>query len=168
MSRARVYLCGPMAGLSLRGADSWRRRLEELLSPLDFECISPLRGKFDLVYPLDAIPGQASALENLPAISRAQGILGRDRWDVSRADVIFANFLGAERVSIGSCFELAWADALRLPTIVLVEPGSAHDHVFITHPATYVVSTQEEGISCLKIMFAAPERTIKGSPGFGH
>jgi hypothetical protein len=34
----------------------------------------------------------------------------RDRFDATRCDVLLVNLLGAERVSIGTMMEVAWAD----------------------------------------------------------
>lgn len=151
---ARVYLCGPMTGLSVKSANEWRVAARAHLPPPDFELISPLRGKTGIDYGTSGIPCVGKALEAYPALSQAPGIFGRDRFDVQRSDVLLANFLGAPRVSIGSCFELAWASLLQKPYILVMEPeGNPHDHVFVTQTATYRVASLEEGCALIKTMF---------------
>lgn len=151
---ARIYLCGPMTGLSLSRAGSWRLTARELLPPPNFECVSPMRGKEVMQYGVGGIPCEESVLDQFPAISSPSGIVGRDRWDVMRADALLANFLGADRVSIGSCFELAWANLLHKPVAVVMEDrANPHDHTFVTRTATYRCSTLEEAAQCLKTMF---------------
>lgn len=137
----KVYLAGPMTGLTLEEAEGWRKRAAEVLEaprgPLGylaafFTCFSPLRGKEFLRYAgemTSAGPAKAGG---------DRGIYRRDKWDVERADVVLANFTGARTVSIGTMFELAWAAQAGKYIVVVMEPGNLHDHAFVRQAASAV------------------------------
>ena len=56
----------------------------------------------------------------------------RDRFDATRCDLLFVNLLGAKETSIGTVMEIAWADLLRKPIVLAIEPeGNIHDHGMI-------------------------------------
>ena len=48
-----------------------------------------------------------------------------------RCDLLFVNFLNAEKPSLGSVMEIAWADALHKPIILAMESGNVHEHAMI-------------------------------------
>jgi hypothetical protein len=80
---------------------------------------------------------QAHSIElELERLKHGRAVTQRNRFDVQRADLILANFLGANgppaRVSIGSVGELFWADAYRKPIVLVRErAGNVHDHSMI-------------------------------------
>lgn len=140
----RVYLAGPIAGLSYQEATGWRNRVANQLIEFGIESLSPLRYK--------------SFLSNEKAIAdhydthvlaTTKAIYTRDRWDVARSDIIFVNFLGAEKVSIGTVMEIAWADMLNKPIIIAMEEGNVHQHAMVVESAGYIVPTIEEGIDAI-------------------
>lgn len=152
-----VYLAGPITGLSFEGCTDWR---EYAIKDLDREGItglSPMRAK-------EYLSGESAvgdSYENT-VLSSSRGIITRDRWDTTRCDVILANFLGAERVSIGTVMEIAWADLSRIPIIVVMEPPqpgaigttpsprNVHDHSMIREATGFRVETLEEGLNVAK------------------
>src|SRR4051812_12682585 len=104
-----VYLAGPITGLSFDNAVNWR---EEFIAKLPSEIVglSPLRGKDYL----EGEPSIAACYENAGLVlSCERGITTRDYNDVKRSDVIVVNLLGAQKVSIGTVMEIAWAKALQ-------------------------------------------------------
>lgn len=122
-----VYLCGPMTGETYDHATSWRIFIERALTCRGIGSIDPLRGKAFLE--VEGVLGNTNGKHPLES---AAGIVTRDHWDVSRCDILLVNFLGAKIVSIGSCFEIAWAYERRIPiVIVMEEQGNVHDHCFI-------------------------------------
>ena len=144
MHTYKVYLAGPITGLSFDGASNWR---EAVISSLPSHIIglSPLRGKEYLE--------KETALKDsydMHALSTKKAIVTRDRFDATRCDVLFVNLLGAKTVSIGTVMEIAWADAHRIPIIVVMEEGNIHTHGMLTEVAGYVVNTLAEGIFILK------------------
>ena len=125
-----VYLCGPITGCDINGHTAWRKYVAEQLKERSdgrIECLSPMRHPeiniYRKTYRID---------ESDPIVLNCQRqIHYRDRLDVKRSDLVFANFLGAtENVSIGSIGELFWADAWDIPSIFTIEDhGNCHDHV---------------------------------------
>jgi hypothetical protein len=145
----KVYLCGPMTGETYDHATSWRIFVERALTCRDIETISPLRGKAFLE--VDGVLGNTNDQSPLEG---AAGIVTRDYWDVSRCDVLLVNFLGAKIVSIGSCFEIAWAYQRRIPIIIAMEEsGNVHDHCFIDIcSGGFRVSSLDEAIELIERM----------------
>ncbi len=153
----RVYLAGPITGLSFEGCTDWREYAIKELSTVGITGLSPLRAT-------DYLQGESiieDSYENT-ALSSSRGIITRDRWDTTRCDVILVNFLGAARVSIGTIMELAWADLSRIPSIVVMEPsqfeatgttpsvGNVHEHAMIREATGFRVETLEEGLNIAK------------------
>jgi nucleoside 2-deoxyribosyltransferase len=81
----------------------------------------------------------------------ANGVVGRDRFDIERSDLVFANFLGAQHPSVGTVFELGWADILRIPVLVVMErEGNPHDHPMITQTAAFRVDNLPDAIQVVR------------------
>lgn len=163
----RVYLAGPIAGLTYADATyGWRSKVISALhdyhscsAPNDgtlhcmmavnIHCYSPMRGKVFLKNTPDRILGK-QGYEAHP-MSSQQGIIGRDREDVFKADLIFMNVQGAKAVSIGTTIEMGWADAYRKPVVLVTDKeGNPHDHMFFKGLATYVCYDLEQAIECAK------------------
>jgi len=125
----KVYLSGPISGHSYGEATGWRETLAGLLVPHGFECLDPMRGKAILTQKRKLDP---QGYKDYPA-STVKAIYARDRWDVLRCDIMAVYLLEAEDiVSIGTCFEVAWASLLHKPMVGCWGDRSAHDHGFIT------------------------------------
>lgn len=152
-----VYLAGPITGLSYEGCTDWREYAIKSLQHAGITGLSPMRAK-DYLQSENIV---GDSYENT-VLSCSRGITTRDRWDTTRCDVVLANFLGAERVSIGTVMELAWADAARTPIIVVMEPtveandglkpsvGNVHEHSMIREVTGFRVETLEEGLNVAK------------------
>lgn len=160
MSTKRVYLAGPIAGLTYEEATlSWRERVAKSLdgnflsddcaTNVSIQTYSPMRGKIFLKGTGEKIGKQG--YDEHP-MSMMQGIIGRDRNDVMNADLVFMNVHGAEKVSIGTTVELGWADAFRKPVVLILDKGGVHDHAFYKGLATYVCDDIEQGIQCAKAL----------------
>ncbi len=123
----KVYLCGPMTGETYDRATDWRNIVSDRLKIFGIETIDPLRGKAFLE--VDGVLGNTNGRSPLES---AAGIVTRDHWDCSRCDVLLVNLFGAIIVSIGSCFEIAWAYERKIPIIIVMEEsGNIHEHCFI-------------------------------------
>lgn len=135
-----VYLCGPISGQSYSEATDWRtyvaEKLHESIQPL-----SPMRHK-DYLSHETSIGDQYD--EHIMSTQRA--ITARDRFDTFRADILISNFLDAKKASIGSVIELGWADAKRIPIIVVMEEGNIHDHAMVRELASWIVPTLDEAV----------------------
>jgi hypothetical protein len=79
-------------------------------------------------------------------------IVKRDFWMVNQADVLYTNFIDTDRVSIGSCCEIAWAYASSVPKLIVVamQNKNIHEHAFIKNMATHVFPSHEDAMSYLE------------------
>ncbi len=137
----KVYLAGPITGLSWGEATDWRAGVAEELAKFGLEGYSPLRGKDYLNREKDIAPWY-----NDRPMSTPKGLVTRDRFDVVSSNVIIANFLTADRISIGTCMEIAWADAERIPIISVMEEDNVHIHPFIMELSGYIVPDLDEAV----------------------
>ncbi len=123
-----VYLSGPITGCSENQAAHWRMHVRVRLGP-GLVTIDPMRDAVDFSILSEHHMDDAARLRSL---LHGREILERNRFDIARCDVLLANFLGAQRISIGSVGELFWADAFRKPVIVVREAHhNLHDHGLI-------------------------------------
>ncbi len=142
----RVYLAGPITGLSYSGCTDWREFAKEDLRKAGIVGVSPMRAKEYLAKEKSV----ADSYEN-QVLSCSRGITTRDRFDTTTSDILFANFLGAKAVSIGTVIECSWADLLRIPIIgILEKEGNPHDHAMLREMIGFRVETLEEGLSVAK------------------
>lgn len=131
----RVYLCGPIAGLtSVQAKGGWRAELSYLLSP-DIFPVSPMRAEPE--HESGLISGRPEAYMNDPMLTAA-AITHRDRLDVMRCDLVVADLRG-QLVSKGSMIELGWADAYRKPIVAILTPEDCHWHVMVNTIVSAIV-----------------------------
>jgi len=158
MSKPSIYLAGPITGLSYGKITEWRNDVTKAFAP-DIECFSPLRGK-------DYLAQETSTKDqyNEYIMSSQRGILARDHYDATKRDLLFVNLLHAQRVSIGTVMEIAWAHEARVPIILCMkatvetegvhgdieEIKNPHDHSMIREACPLRVETIEEGIHVAK------------------
>jgi nucleoside 2-deoxyribosyltransferase len=118
-----IYLAGPITGQSYNNArHGWRKTFVDILKARDathIHCFSPMREK-EFLEKDQCIGGDAD-YESLHGFGTPQGILTRDHNDVRNCDVMIGCFLGAERVSIGTCVEFGFAHSYRKPLIMVME-----------------------------------------------
>ena len=152
-----VYLAGPITGESYAGCTDWREAARKELAP-HIAGLSPMRAKDYLEN-----EGMVGHAYEDTALSSARGIMTRDFFDVRNCDVLLANLLGAERVSIGTVMEIAWAHAFRTPVVLVIEPAvlehfqqlpptdaNVHEHAMIREAAGFRVETLAEGLEVCK------------------
>ena len=162
----KIYLAGPMAGISKQSADSWRDYVAARLDgvhempsgpSVEILCWNPTRGE-----DTDSSAKFSAVATNTSPCNSTQGILGRDRNDVMTADLVFMNVTGAKRVSIGTTVELGWADAYRKPLILVMEKsGNIHEHLFFDGLCTYRVDNLDAGIDCARHILMPRLPTVK-------
>ena len=143
MSKPKVYLGGIISGLSFGNANNWREEAYKKLHIHGIAAASPLRGKNHLK---DTTVLHKQGYEG-NVMSTARGITTRDRWDVMTCDLMIMNLLGAETGSIGCSMEIAWADILRKPVILVMEAeNNPHEHAMLLQCISYRVETLEEAV----------------------
>lgn len=135
-----LYLAGPITGVSYGASTDWRKYVAEKL-PKYIQGVSPMRGKKYL----NKEKSVKDCYENRPLSSR-KGITTRDRFDVMRCDMLFVNLEGAEKVSIGTVMEIAWADMLRKPIVIVMSKNNVHYHSMVRESAGFIVSSLDKAI----------------------
>jgi len=141
-----VYLCGPITGLSRRQATGWRRHVAELLAG-EAEIIDPTRDLPDLIRRSEMPATLAAKAERLLHGKRT---VARDWFDIQRADLVFACFVGAKSVSIGAVGEIFWADALGKPVVIVREEDNVHNHDMLNEIAGWVFNNLGDAIEQVK------------------
>lgn len=159
----KIYLAGPIAGITFDDATEWRDSVSKLLNTSTTKCFSPLRGK-------EYLKG-SGVLSNGTydgTMTSQKGIMGRDYFDCTTATLVIFNLLDTKRVSIGTMMELAWCYQKQIPTIVIMEEqGNLHDHVMVREAITYRVKTIDEAIVTAKILLneQLPKSRLSGLSG---
>ena len=144
-----VYLAGPIAGLNYAGAVNWRAAAIADLAAVGIKGLSPMRAKEYLrdvrEFSADC---QSEGIVNI--LSTPRSVMTRDRFDATRCDMMLVNFLGAQRVSIGTCMEVAWADLKRIPIVCVMEAGNVHEHAMIDQALGWRVDSLVEALHLIK------------------
>jgi nucleoside 2-deoxyribosyltransferase len=139
MRSPSLYLAGPISGCTFDGCTTWRNEFRKLMPP-EVECLSPMRDK-------EYLSAEQIIEHDYPdtVMSCQRGIMTRDYFDCTHATAIIADLRGAERVSIGTVMEIAWAFAHRVPVIAILEPqGNLHDHPMIREAIGFRVADEQQ------------------------
>ena len=102
-----VYLAGPITGLTYGETTNWRKVATKDFKPYGIDAYSPMRNKDYLDNGEVIAPVQTRDLSKILSTNKA--IVTRDYDDVSGCDVVLVNLLGAQKVTIGTVAEMAWA-----------------------------------------------------------
>jgi len=128
-----IYLAGPISGMTEEEAYGWRYRVRDFLAgkhkvfipdKVDF-VTGTGDGDHSYLWEKDQDAGKKAALV--------------DYMRVEWADVLFVNFTGARKVSIGTIMEIGWAKVMGKIIIVVMERGNVHDHSFVHWAAHSIV-----------------------------
>lgn len=147
MSSPKTYLAGPIANLTYDEAQDWRDEAEAALSKHAISTFSPLRGK---EYLKDK--GKLTAGTYDGTYASAKGIMRRDHYDCTTADCVLVYLNGAEKVSIGTVMECAWAYDRQIPVVAVMEKDSIHNHVMLEESFTYRFDNLEDAVDCIAIL----------------
>jgi nucleoside 2-deoxyribosyltransferase len=144
----KIYLAGPMSGLTWRQAAERRSPYYTLFEGDEVWLLDPLRGKTPTN--LDEMVSPTAGLQSMTA----RQIFERDLRDVRTADVVLVDFRGAKCVSIGTVWEMAVAHERRTPIIVVDGPdplrGYPHRHLFIDEGTTMWTSSPSNAVAWIK------------------
>ena len=144
----RVYMVGGIQGMTYDECVKWRVNVGKVLEAYGIEALSPMRGK---AYLQREVSIKDSYEQH--KMSTKAAIFARDKWDCLRADFILCNLLKASAVSIGSMFELAWAqDHGKYIIVVMEDEGNPHIHGFVQESASLILPTLEEGVKHLLVV----------------
>ena len=143
----KVYLAGPISGLTFAEGQNWREYFSTQIDQR-IQCYSPLRGK-DYLTKHGKLEG---SYDEFP-LSTGHGITARDRFDCMGSDIVIFNLLGAKRISVGTMIELGWADAARNPAILIMEKeGNPHEHPMVSNTTQFRVDNVQDAIYLTEII----------------
>lgn len=158
MDHHRIYLSGPIAGLTFAESTQWRYDVFEELAEFA-EILDPMRdvqGDETIIPNGLGIEFQSTADQSMMT---DRGILKRDYNDTITSTILFVNLLGAKKASIGTVAEIAWAFQADIPVIVIMEEtGNPHDHPFIREMADYRVDSVERAIKVTRSIMGVPQQ----------
>ncbi len=146
-----VYLAGPITGLSYAGCTDWREEAITHLGKFGIQGLSPLRGKEYLQNEKSISDNYDEGLDGqsklIATMSGQRGIYARDKFDCERADLVLVNMLGAQRVSIGTVMEIAWASGVGTPIVlVMEEQGNIHEHSMLREACAFRVDNLKDAL----------------------
>ena len=124
-----IYLGGPMSGMTWRQAMEWRWTAQTRLEH-SWRLINPCRTQIPMDKLDEVIIASTQKDGDLDLHLTATGITAQDEFFIDQSDWLLVNFLGAERVSIGTVWEMGYAWAKGKKIVTVVEPGSINDHPF--------------------------------------
>jgi len=143
----KIYCARPITGCTYSEVVEYYRSISKRLSNAHYRVLLPMVAKGYLEGG-DVLKGCGYSI---PACTD-RAIKKRDRWMVGTCDVLFANLIGSNRVSIGTTMELAWGDELRKHVVVATEPGNVHQHAFITECADIILEDEESALQYLETL----------------
>lgn len=124
-----VYLAGPIKGLGWDSAVDWRKAVRNGL-PKEIVCYSPMRYK-EFLKSEEVIDSSMGLDVYDRPLTSSVGIKFRDKMDVRRSDLLLVNFVGAEEKSIGTTWEIGFAEGLNKPVLIAMQDEDIHNHPFI-------------------------------------
>lgn len=124
----KVYLAGPIAGLTYDDAQDWRDYAQSYLESNGIDGFSPLRKKRSLLV------GRLGTFAcGTHPLTTNRGILTRDHHDVMNCDALLVYLFASDSLSVGTIMEVAWAHAYRKPVIACIEAtGNVHEHCMLS------------------------------------
>ena len=141
----KIYCIKPISGASADTVFSYYERIQKTLTDIGYDVLVPLHGKGEM---RTETKFKAHGYENSPMTTN-HAIFGRDKFFVQHSDILFANFLGATQVSIGSVMEIAIGNILGKQIVVCMEKDNIMQHAFVLEAATIVFHTEEESLNYL-------------------
>lgn len=141
----KIYIFGPISGKSYQEVMEYYTKLLTLLRGMSYQVFYPMLGK-EYLRNDDNLRAEGYG----HPISTNHAIVERDKWMVSQCDVLFGDFSQAEKASIGSCCEIAWAGLLGKHVISVVPEGNPHDHAFILEMSDIVFRERDEALTYLQ------------------
>jgi nucleoside 2-deoxyribosyltransferase len=159
MSKPRIYLAGPINGLSFNDAVNWREEAREKLASYGIAAYSPMRSKDFLA--ANGVMRSTVDQYNHP-LSTSKGIMARDHNDCVTADAILVNYSGFDKASLGTAMELAWAFAKHIPVVAVGERNNINiDHPMMWEAINFRVDTLAEGIELIRTIVLPDSEATK-------
>ena len=139
----KIYLAHPITGLSGEEVFTYYDEMRKTLSPY-YEILCPMMGKNSLRTSASIEPDGYTF-----PLATNHAIFNRDKWMVKLSDVVFCDFTGSDKASIGCCMELAIAATLGKYIVVVMDKQNIHNHAFIKEAASVIYENSETALSYL-------------------
>lgn len=145
----KIYCVGGITGLSAKEVFDYYDFIKDELKHIGFDVFHPMVGK-DYMRNEEEFKSEGYTCSPL---TEDNAIFNRDKWMVQHSDIVFADFTrSTKRASIGTCFEIAWANLSGKMVISVVPKGNIHNHVFIKQACSAVFETTDEALAYLKLL----------------
>jgi nucleoside 2-deoxyribosyltransferase len=141
----KIYCVHPISGLTYEQVTEYYIRVVRYLQSQGYTVFYPMVGKKEL-----RCEKKYRAKDYRNPVSTNHAIVERDRWMVMQADIVYANFLNAKEISIGSCMELAWAHDHGKHTVLVMGEDNPHQHAFVIEAADIIFDNDEDAEEYLK------------------
>lgn len=155
-----IYLAGPIAGCTKAGANDWRRHSQEELNKLGMIGISPLR--------CEPIIGERYGLGGTdPKFGTARAIGSKNLLDVQTCDLTLAYLpawaeYDADRDSLGTIIEIAWAKAMGKPTIIVSTDPYIQAHPVVNACAGWMLDDLADAFVTIDGIFGDYVHGVRG------
>ena len=149
----KVYLAGPIAGLTEGEAKDWRNDVAHDLKIAGFIPVSPLRSE-------PAINGIYQLYYDDPLYGTKEAIAAKNELDVRSCNITLAYMpreFSKRRPSYGTTVEVAWAYALSKPVILVSDDPYVFEHPLISRCASWKLGTLEEAVRLIIGTFSVYE-----------
>jgi len=155
-----IYISRPISGRPLSDVFAdFDVRTEELIR-MGYRVLSPMASK-DILRQKGGTEAVPLGYATPTLVPRA--ILRQDLWMMQQADIVFCDFTGSTAVSVGCCYELAWAYLQPAThTVLVMERGNVHEHAFTVAGADVIFRDTKEAIAYLRCL------TSSGTEKFWH
>lgn len=153
MIRYKVYLAGPITGLSYDESVNWRDNVELTFEESPILTLSPMRSKPELSEHnvIEKVFELKDNVQNSLCCSR--GIITRDYNDVKNCDAILVNLQDESKISIGTVMEIAWAKAFQIPVVAIVsEKDELYNHPMINECIGFRTKSIEDACEIIKAL----------------
>jgi nucleoside 2-deoxyribosyltransferase len=146
--RKRVYVGGSISHLPTKVAYNRLNNIAVELRNIGYEATHSLVRIFDHIDENTVI--QPTGHTETHHVTDSS-VFNRCLYDIRNSDIIVFNFLGAEKVSIGSVFELAVAYEHNKCVIVLMEDDNIHQHLFILQSTCSIFTNVNDMLQYLEV-----------------
>ncbi len=142
-----IYLALPISGRSYDAVVAEIFEKKHILESYGYKVLQPMTAKGYLRTEKKFV---AHGYNN--PVSTNHAIVERDKWMVSKSDIVFMDFSAATDVSIGCTMELAWGALLGKHTVIVLPEENPHRHAFVLDSADIIFETTEEAMGYLRLL----------------
>jgi hypothetical protein len=141
----KIYCVHPISGLCADDVFTYYEETKSTMEKLGYDVFVPMFGKGFM-----RTETEFKAHDYSSPLTKNHSIFNRDKWMVKQSDILYANFMGAKNISIGSMMELAWGSDSDKQVVVVMEEDNVHMHAFVLEAATIVFHSEAEALEYLR------------------